>query len=338
MSADPIHVRIRRRSGTMMMNGLFQGASTLGKAHPRARRALRGVQIIKNVPYLRTGMGEHLLDVYVPSGAGPFPIALYVHGGGFKILSKETHWSMALRYQHAGYLVFTINYRLAPAWPFPSAIEDACSAFEWVVKNAGRYGGDLDRLVLAGESAGGNLVTALAAASCYERPEGFARRVFETGHVPRAVVAACGILQVTDCDRFARRKRIAPFVVDRIVECEHAYLGRVDSATASDLDLANPLLLIERQKPDRPLPPFFAPVGTRDPLLDDSRRLAAAIRGHGGSAQAAYYQGEIHAFHAMAWRPNALKCWRDTFAFLDRAMLDAHAPEAHAALQDTALR
>jgi len=71
------------------------------------------------------------------------------------------------------------------------------------------------------------------------------------------------------------------------------------------------------------LPAFFAPVGTRDPLLDDTRRLERALRRMGVSCEARYYLGELHAFPALVWRKNAQRCWRDTFAFLDRALRSA---------------
>ena len=319
MSAEPLHIRARRRSGTMLMESMFRGMSKIGRAHPRARRAFGRVELVPDIPYLHTGMEEHLLDIYRPPGPGPHPVVLYLHGGGFKILSKDTHWAMVLQYAARGYLVFNANYRLAPKYPFPAALEDACAAYEWVVQNAARYGGDLSRLVLAGESAGGNLVTALTATTCYERPESYAQRVWETQRVPDAVIAACGLLQVSDCDRFARRKRLSPFVSDRIVECERAYLGEARAdlrARPGALDLADPLCLIEGSAPARPLPPFFAPVGTKDPLLDDTRRLAEALEGHGVRCEARYYEGEIHAFHAFVWRAKARRCWVETFDFL----------------------
>ena len=71
---------------------------------------------------------------------------------------------------------------------------------------------------------------------------------------------------------------------------------------------------------DRPVPPFFAPVGTRDPLLDDTRRLEKALATLNVPCEARYYPGGIHAFHALVWDPAARRCWRDALAFLDRHM------------------
>jgi acetyl esterase len=85
------------------------------------------------------------------------------------------------------------------------------------------------------------------------------------------------------------------------------------------LELADPLLVLERTGPPvRPLPPFFAPVGTADPILDDTRRLKVAIDRLGGVCEVRYYPGEPHAFHALLFRPNAQRCWSDAFSFLDQ--------------------
>ena len=180
---------------------------------------------ILDVPYLDDAHAHHRLDVYRPvKRDGPLPVVLYIHGGGFRILSKDTHWLMAIAFARRGYVVFNINYRLAPRHPFPAAVEDGCAALAWVVENAARFGGDADRLVLAGESAGANLATSLAVAASSPRPEPWARRVWDAGARPGAVLPACGILQVTDVDRFARRKRLSAFLRDRLHEVEDGYL------------------------------------------------------------------------------------------------------------------
>jgi acetyl esterase len=231
---------------------------------------------------------------------------------------------MAIAFARRGYVVFNINYRLAPEHPFPAAIEDGCAALAWVAENAVRFGGDPERVVLAGESAGANLVTSLAIATAWPRPEPWAHRVWELGVRPRAVVPACGIFQVTDVDRFARRKKKLPsFLHDRLREVEDAYLPEA-VPRGEARDLADPLVWLERaEKPERPLAPFLAGVGTADALLDDTRRLKAALDRLGVPCEVRYYPGEIHAFHALVWRPNARAFWKDTFAFLD-----AHVPRA----------
>lgn len=312
---------LRRRAGAFLIDGFFRGASRVGRLHPLARPERHGVEIVRDVAYAPDSpLAEHRLDVYRPrERRGPRPIVLYVHGGGFRILSKDTHWLMGLAFARRGFLVFNVGYRLAPAHPFPCAVEDVADAFSWVVENAGSYGGDLDNLVFAGESAGANLVTSLALQTVYRREEPFARRVFDAGVVPKAVVAACGIFQVSDVRRLVRRKpKMSRFLVDRLEEVERAYLGDDATRHGPMLDLADPLVWTERgARPERPLPPFFLPVGTKDPLLPDTRRLARALERAGGVAIDRYYPGEVHAFHAFVFLPNARRCWQDTFAFLE---------------------
>jgi len=330
-----IGVEARRYVGAALVDGFFNAASRMGRLHPKSKPHRHAVEHLTDIPYLGTDRKEHLLDVYRPVHptfaspppfrrfkGPPWPIVFYIHGGGFRILSKDTHWIMGLSFARRGFIVFNVSYRLAPKHRYPAAIEDVCRAFAWVAANAERYGGDTSRLVVAGESAGANLATSLAVALAYERPEPFAKEAFATGIVPKAVLPACGVFQVSDMHRLKRRKPgMSSFIADRLLEVEHAYLGR--GPHACSLDLADPLHVFERgDKPARALPPFFLPVGTKDPLLPDTRRMAVALRGLGVEAEEAYYPGEMHAFHAVVMREPARRCWNDTFAFLDRHVRD----------------
>jgi acetyl esterase len=325
-------VEARRTVGALLVDGFFNGASRIGRLHPRAKPERHSVEKIPDVRYFE-GHGhlkEHLLDVWRPTQATrgsavqhrhagpPWPVVFYVHGGGFRILSKDTHWIMALGFARRGFVVFNVSYRLAPRHRFPCAIEDVCRAFAWVAENAGRFGGDPSRIVLAGESAGANLVTSLAVALSYRRDEPFAQAAFDTGITPRAVVPACGVFQVSDMQRLKRRKpKMSAFIADRLDEVESAYLG--PGPHGHSLDLADPVHVFERgARPDRAIAPFFLPVGTKDPLLPDTRRLGAALRNLGVEAEEQYYPGELHAFHALVMRETARRCWSDTFRFLER--------------------
>ena len=324
---DSIQARgreLRRRAGAAFVEGFFRTASSLGRLHPLARPERHGVEVIHDVVYREVSGRTLALDVYRPrdvSSSRPAPVILYVHGGGFRILSKETHWVMGLSFARQGYVVFNIDYRMAPD-RYPAALEDSCAALAWVADHAREYGGDPERLALAGESAGANLVTALAVVNSYPRPEPWARALWERdrGIALRAVVPACGVLQVSDPERFSRRKPgFSPFLQDRLSEVSSAYLAGARAHEEGGLELADPLLLLEKgEPPARPLPAFFVPVGTADPLLDDSRRLRSALGRLGAECEVRYYEGEPHAFHALVWREPARRCWNETFAFLQR--------------------
>lgn len=306
------HLLVLGRAADALLGATARALRLLPIANPRRH----GVEVIRDLPYRGTGRRAHLLDVYRPSDRASrhSPALIYIHGGAFGILTKDSHWMMALMFARRGYTVFNISYRLAPADPFPCALEDACAAYEWVVRNAPSYGGDPQRLVLAGDSAGANLAAALAVVACYRRDEPHARMVWNTSVVPRAVLPASAIFQVTDTARFRRRRRQAPGVSWFLENVERNYLRGTDAAMH---ELADPVCILERgAPPDRPLPPFFAAVGTRDPLLDDTRRLESALRRLGVRCDARYYPGEIHVFHAAVWRPHARAYWREAFRFL----------------------
>lgn len=314
--------RVRRRIGGVAAQAFFEGLSNAARLHPQARPERHGVEVIRDLDYRGTGDDFHLLDVYRPvERRGPLPVVLHIHGGGFRILSKDTHWVMGLAFARRGAIVFNVSYRLAPRHPFPAAVEDVCAAYEWVLDNAERFGGDPSKLIVAGESAGANLTTSVVLATTFERPEPFARRVFERGIVPVGAMPFCGILHVSEAERFARSKKLSPFVVERIRDVSDAYLSGPEPEHG--FDLANPLVVLESEvDPARPLPPFFAPVGTKDPILDDTRRLERALQRRDVPCETTYYTGEPHAFHAFVFRQKARRCWSDAYRFMERCVAD----------------
>lgn len=295
----------------------------VAKLHPLFRPECQGVVRERDLSYDEELGESGLVDVYRPEaareghafGGPPWPVVFYVHGGGFRFMSKDTHVVMALGFARRGCVVVVPNYRLAPRHPYPAAAADVCRAFVWMTRQASAIGADLSRLVLAGESAGANLATSLAVALSYERPEPFAKEAFATGLTPRALSAACGIFQATDLRRLVRRSpTMPPWIKSRLEQIEDGYFG---AHNLHDKDLADPVCVLERgDVPARPFPPVFLPIGTRDPLLPDTKRMRRALAQRGIAVRAKYYPGEIHGFHALAFRKAAKECWDDTFAFL----------------------
>ena len=105
------------------------------------------------------------LRVYTPFGEGPHPAFLHIHGGGF--VNGSIDWIYnAAKCAHicasAGCVVATVEYRLAPEFPFPTATEDCYSALCWLVEHAEDIAIDPKRIAVGGESAGGNLAAVLA--------------------------------------------------------------------------------------------------------------------------------------------------------------------------------
>ena len=110
-------------------------------------------EVLRNVPYGKN-RGKQALDIFIPEGAPPFPVLVYIHGGGYHVMDKKDYRRLSSCFAHQGYLVFNINYRDAPRWRFPVALEDVSTAVKWAYDNAKRYGGDRTRMFLGGDSAG----------------------------------------------------------------------------------------------------------------------------------------------------------------------------------------
>ena len=130
---------------------------------------MKRCRLIENIEYARHGGVSLRLDIVQPEHPGPHPVLIYLHGGAFAVASKRTHRALAVAYASQGYLVCNVDYRLAPEFPFPAALEDGCAAWLWAARHGADFGGDQQRIALAGESAGANLALGIALACCTAR-------------------------------------------------------------------------------------------------------------------------------------------------------------------------
>src|SRR6478609_9333309 len=115
---------------------------------------------LKDVEYARPSGVSLTLDASIPQSSLAQPAVLLVHGGGWEAGDKRTYihpWFTTLSQARIAWV--TINYRLAPQWKHPAAVEDIHSALMWIRSNAQRLGVDPRRIAIMGESAGGHLVT-----------------------------------------------------------------------------------------------------------------------------------------------------------------------------------
>ncbi|MCB9593409.1 MAG: alpha/beta hydrolase [Sandaracinaceae bacterium] len=291
-------------------NGAVARFARLRPDRPYARGRYR---ITRDVRY--GDRPDQRLDVYAPLRLpGARPLALYLHGGGFRVLSKDTHGFMAGQLAGAGWTVVCPDYRLAPRHPFPAALEDATAALMWSLDRAADLGADPDRLLLVGESAGGCLSTALALAACFERPEPFARTIFERAPRIDAVAPLCPFLHVAGRAPTPREASMPGFVRARVAQLVDGYAGHVSGDAAF---FASPIVPLESDRaPDRPLPPFFASCGSDDVIVEDTRRLERALARRGVDHEVRYYTGQGHAFQARFWTPQGRRSWEDLIAFV----------------------
>lgn len=93
---------------------------------------------------------------------GPLPCLVYFHGGAFMLKASGSHYKIAKEYaQKLHCKVVYVDYRLAPKHPFPTPAEDCCATYKWALQNADILGIDPGRIIIGGDSAGGNLATAV---------------------------------------------------------------------------------------------------------------------------------------------------------------------------------
>jgi acetyl esterase len=113
--------------------------------------------------------------VFNPSHTKGLPIIIHYHGGGFiqPIVPWMEHsfWDAANKFNA---IVFAIDYRVAPEYKFPAAVNDCYNAFKWISEHGGQFGGDTSRIIIKGESSGANLVAVVCQKA---KQEGIAHRI-----------------------------------------------------------------------------------------------------------------------------------------------------------------
>ena len=224
--------------------------------------------------------GPVALRLYEPmgAGAGPLPILVFYHGGGWIRGDLDTHDDVC-RYlcHHAGCLVASVDYRLAPEHRFPAALDDCDAATRWVAANAARLGADPERLAIGGDSAGGNI-------SC-----GVAFRARERG--APAICFQLLIYPATDLAGESESKRLysSGYLLNSMPFYVASYLG--PEGDAAD-PLASPLLA----KDLAGLPPACVLTAGFDPLRDEGEAYAGRLREAGVAVDYRCHEGMIHGF------------------------------------------
>ncbi|MPY94548.1 MAG: alpha/beta hydrolase fold domain-containing protein [Acidimicrobiia bacterium] len=210
-------------------------------------------------------------------GANETATIFYLHGGGYTMGSCVSHRALAAQLSAAsGARVLVLDYRLAPEHPFPAALDDAVAAFGWLLGQPGQSAG---RTVVAGDSAGGGLAAAVVLALA-ERG----------GPRPGGLVCISPWADLTLSGGTYESLAAADPMVDA------ATLTSGVAAYVPDGAVANPLV--------SPMfgdwagaPPTLIQVGSEEVLLDDARRLAAAIEGAGGDVTLEEWPGMVHVWH-----------------------------------------
>lgn len=226
--------------------------------------------------------------LYRPAGKdGPQPALLYFHGGAWILGGIESHDALARHLAiHAEAVVISLEYRLAPEFPFPAAVEDCCGALGCLSQRAEGLGLAPDRISVGGDSAGATL----AAVVSHETRHGVNPEV-------RSQVLICPLMTFADDGRFASRLTLGrsgfqPTPED-IEWIKRLYLG-------PDATLYDPRISPLQDPSLAGLPPTLIVAAELDPLRDEAAAYAQALREAGVRCEYHEFGGTVHDFVVMS--------------------------------------
>lgn len=248
---------------------------------------------LKNVPIAKTEdrmipgpAGQVPVRIYTPEklSGTPAPAVLFFHGGGFVIGSRNTH-DAPCRFlaNHAGAIVVSVDYRLAPEHKFPAAVDDCVAALAWLRASASELNIDLARIAVAGDSAGGNLSAVVALADR------------DAKSVP-PLKLQCLIYPVTDgTTETESRKLFAKgyFLESDLMEWFFVQYAR-SGDDRNDWRLS-PLLASSHAN----LPEAMVITAAFDPLRDEGEAYADKLSTAGVKVTYKNYDGLVHGFFNM---------------------------------------
>jgi acetyl esterase len=223
-----------------------------------------------------------------PEGTEPLPIAVYFHGGGFS-RGNRAGYAMSCRYyaKTANALVLNVEYRLAPEHPFPQGLQDAYAVVRWAASKGAEIGGDPTRLVVFGDSAGGNFSAAIALKAKAEDIPLRGQGLLYPGVDMR--------LAANDIYPSRQRWGGGEYFLDleRMNWYAEQYLPTPDEA---ENPLVSPILAPSHAG----LAPALVLTAELDPLCDEGAAYAEKLKAAGVETEYACYEGTVHAFLSFA--------------------------------------
>ncbi len=231
--------------------------------------------------------GEIKLRIYTPTEENPLPVLVYFHGGGWVLGDLEVADSFCRQIAHqVGCIVVSVDYRLAPEHKFPTPVEDCYTATQWVASHCGVpdsviSGGDVRRLAIAGDSAGGNLA---AAVTLMAR----SRREFHLCHQVLIYPVTHYSFHTESYRQYAHHYLTTSAMT---WYWEH-YLSSPDDGKNP---LASPLLATDLSN----LPPATIITAEYDILRDEAEAYGERLRQAGVPVTITRYDGMIHGFVGM---------------------------------------
>jgi acetyl esterase len=227
--------------------------------------------------------GDIPVRIYTPEGAGPHPVTVFFHGGGWVIGSIATHDANCRQLaQGSSSVVVSVDYRLAPEHKFPTAADDCYAATKWVAEHAAEFGASADRMAVAGDSAGGNL----AAVVC----------LMARDHGGPTIAHQTLIYPVTNYnfDSPSYQENAAGYFLTQA-----GMRWFWDLYLRDEADGRNPYASPLAAESVRGLPPALVITAEFDPLRDEGEAYAKRLEREGVAVTCHRYDGMIHGFFGM---------------------------------------
>jgi len=222
--------------------------------------------------------------IYTPkNGAGPFPVIVYYHGGGWVIADLDTYDASARGLaEQVGAVVVSVHYRQGPEHKFPAAHNDAFAAYQWVVNNAASIKGDPKKIAVVGESAGGNLACNV---SIMARDKG----VMLPLHQVLVYPIANNDMNSESYQKYAAAKPLNKPMMEWFAK---NYLPNMAAAADPRISLVKANL--------KGLPPTTIIAAEIDPLQTEGKLLSDKLKDAGVDVDYKLYDGVTHEFFGMA--------------------------------------
>lgn len=239
-----------------------------------------------NFDNMQVASGTLKSRVYVPVGLGPFPLILYIHGGGWVVGNLDTGDASARALCiGTNAVVVAIDYRKAPEFKFPAAYEDCLGAYQWMLTNAEKIRGDRTKVAVAGEGAGGTMAVAV---SMMARERGLP--------MPRHQVLIYPIADLTNFNKssYLEYAEARPLSREEMMWFSQELLNRPEDAR--DPRISPALAPTDKL---RGLPPTTIINAQIDPLKSDGDRLTVALTVARVKVNHAVYEGVTHGFFGL---------------------------------------
>ncbi len=235
----------------------------------------------KNIPGPH---GDIPIRIYSPGSSDKLPVILFIHGGGWSLgsLNSYNNVTHALASRIPA-IVISVDYRLAPEYPFPIPFNESYQSLEWVSDNIEDLNGDPEKIAVAGDSAGGNLAAAVAIKA---RNENGPKIFHQILYYPGTNLASTNDFSYS---RFSDGYDLTKGMVEACINC---YVP--DPETRSD-PYVSPLLADDLSG----LPPALIIAAQFDPLLDQGLAYAGKLNLANVPVQYSCYTGVIHGFVSM---------------------------------------